>query len=287
MVSRVRVTSDLSYDFLYLIYRGDDFRKAFSSLGNLRSILPSHINVMALTATATKETLLSIEERLSLKEVKIIGLHPNRANIKYIVRTGVKIEDLCDEIGRELMECRILTKKTVIFCRTSNQCIQFFLLLKNLLGPSITEPPGLPENVLNFRLVDMFTAGARKEMREEIVTEFCRHDTKLRVIVATSAFGLGVDCPDISRVISWGPPNMLEDLVQESGRAGRNGEAAEAILYYRNPGKNVTKEMRHYGENTRSCRRILLFKNFLFSGTSSTAIKACNCCDLCAAISTA
>jgi len=51
--------------------------------------------------------------------------------------------------------------------------------------------------------VDNFTAGSSKEMREAIVHEFCQQETKLRVIIATSAFDLGIDCPDIARVINW------------------------------------------------------------------------------------
>ena len=66
-----------------------------------------------------------------------------------------------------------------------------------------------------------------------VLAEFCKQDTKLRLVIATSAFGLGVDCPDIGRVINWGAPSTIEELVQQSGRAGRNGAEAEAILFYK------------------------------------------------------
>ena len=70
----------------------------------------------------------------------------------------------------------------------------------------------------------------------------------LRMIIAISTFGLGVDCVDISRVIHWGPPSTLEELAQETGRAGRNGALSEAILFYKKSGKHISKSMKAYGE---------------------------------------
>lgn len=65
----------------------------------------------------------------------------------------------------------------------------------------ITEPSNMP-NILPFRLLDMFTAGSTSVMRQRILEQFFKKETKLQVILATSAFGLGVDCPDITRVIN-------------------------------------------------------------------------------------
>jgi len=65
-------------------------------------------------------------------------------------------------------------------------------------------------------------------------------------IIATTAFGLGVDCPDIDWVINYGSPRTLEELVQESGRDGRQ---AEAILYPKRIGKKVTSAMKEYEDN--------------------------------------
>ncbi|XP_065892836.1 ATP-dependent DNA helicase Q1-like [Dysidea avara] len=86
-------------------------------------------------------------------------------------------------------------------------------------------------------------------MREEVLAEFRKQNTRLRLVIATSAFGLGVDCPDIGRVINWGAPNITEELEQQSGRAGRDDSQAEAILYYKKqentfpkPQKNMVAE---------------------------------------------
>jgi len=124
-------------------------------------------------------------------------------------------------------------------------------------------------------------------MREAVLKEFCRIGSTLRLLVATTAFGMGVDCPDIERVINWGCPNTLEELVQETGRGGRNGCQTEAILYPTRFGKKVTTAMKNYLTNTEICRT-KLFETFLFSNAEkkeqSTPIKACYCCDLCTTI---
>lgn len=117
-------------------------------------------------------------------------------------------------------------------------------------------------------------------MRDEVLAEFRRKDTVLRLIIASSAFGLGVDIPDIARIINWGLPNTLENLVQETGRAGRDGSQAKAILYFRNTGKKATKGVKEYVVNTSVCRRYLLFKDFIFCNYKEAVIPCC-CCDLC------
>ena len=91
-------------------------------------------------------------------------------------------------------------------------------------------------------------------MRELILKEFSKSDTKLQLLIATTAFGLGVDCPDITRIINFGSPPTLEELVQESGRAGRNGISGEAILYPKKVGKmKLSAAMKDYQDNTDAC----------------------------------
>ena len=82
----------------------------------------------------------------------------------------------------------------------------YYVGLRKLLGAQITEPAGLPVNLIKFRFLDIFTAGSKAEMRKAVATEFCCSDTKLRLIIATSAFGLGIDCSDITQIIHWGHP---------------------------------------------------------------------------------
>ena len=237
---------------------------------------------MALTATATKDTLDCVISRLGMENPVIIGLPPDRANVKLTVEPCPDVLTLCKALVKELMEKRVEATKTVIFCRTLKLCGELCITMKKMLGIHITEPPGLPDSLLKFRLIDVFTAASDVRMREAIVTEFCKSKTNLRLIIASTAFGLGIDCQDIMRVIHYGTPCTLEELVQEMGRAGRNGNQAEDILYHKVFKKKLTVTAKAYGENQTVCRRELLFKDFLFSNTLTMNIKACKCCDLCA-----
>ena len=259
--------------------RGQSFRKVFHEIGNLRSLLPKSVNVMALTATVTKETLSCVVERLSMENPKIIGLPPNRENIKFVLKPSLKKKDFAHSLASELLTFRIQAPKTVVFGATVQQVADIFSIIKRDLGMNITEPPNMP-NILPFHLVDMFTAGSTSVMRQCILVEYCKKASKLRLIIATSAFGLGVDCPDITRVINWGPPPTLEDLLQQSGRAGRDGIQSEPILYYVKPGQNTSSAMQKYGTNQVMCRRELLYRDFLFSASNSK-VQPCLCCDVC------
>ena len=87
-------------------------------------------------------------------------------------------------------------------------------------------------------------------------------NSKLLIIVATVAFGMGLDCPDVRRIIHWGPPEDIEMYLQETGRAGRDGSQAYAILYRISRVKHVDRYMREYSQNTEQCRRNLLLEQF-------------------------
>ncbi len=83
-----------------------------------------------------------------------------------------------------------------------------------------------------FRLVDMYTACTTKSVKDAIVRGFCKSGGVLRVVIATIAFGKGIDCPDVRTIIHWGPSPDSESYLQETGRAGRDGRQSFAVLYY-------------------------------------------------------
>lgn len=117
-------------------------------------------------------------------------------------------------------------------------------------------------------------------MKEAILDCFVNEDSTLRIIFATVAFGMGLDIPDISQVIHVGLPAEVEMYVQESGRSGRNGQLAKAILL-RNSSTHSSRAMKEYASNNQVCRRMLLFETFL-EFTRERKVHGCRCCDICA-----
>lgn len=189
---------------------------AYAQFSNIRSLLPSHVNVMALTATATNDTYKAVCQRLSLNNPVLIGMQPNRPNIKYEVKPLVDIDTLCNELAEELKLEGVTYPKTVIFIQRYSDCSLVYHTLRRKLGPNITFPPGYPL-FQQFSLVDIYTR-ASTIRKKEVLSAFCQPAGTLRVVIATTAFGMGVDCADIRVIIHWGPPSTLEQYLQETGR---------------------------------------------------------------------
>ena len=123
------------------------------------------------------------------------------------------------------------------------------MLLKRELGNSFTEPPSHP-NLSQFRMIDMFTSVLTTEKKDQVLQSFSEIDGVLRLVIATTAFGMGIDCPNIRRILHWGMPNNLEEYVQETGRSGRDGEHSTAILYEGAPGKHASTQVKQYVSNS-------------------------------------
>lgn len=259
---------------------GDDFRVAFSNIGDLRSVFPPNVGVHALTATATTETYHIVCKRLSMEDVALIALPPFRDNISYEVHPKIDAESLTQLIACELKEKRTSFPKTIVYVRTYNDCSTLYLMLKSKLGGDFTEPPGCL-NITGHRLVDMFTRVLTPEKKEEVIHSFALTGGTLRIIIATTAFGMGIDCPDIRKVIHWGIPSCLEEYVQETGRSGRDGLPSQAVLYEGKGGKLASKKMKSYVSNKTVCRRRLLFQEFLLYREASIKVHGVNCCDIC------
>ena len=216
---------------------------------------------MALTATATRHAFDCIVNRLSLRDMAVIAMPPDRKTIHYSVKPMTTIEEFSLALAAEFTRDYVNVHKTAVFCRRYNDCSFLYLLLQEKLGRYFTYPVGAP-NLQHFRLVDIYTSASTVSMREQLLTSFSDSGHPLRLLIATTAFGMGVDCRDIRRIIHWGPPREIEDYVQETGRAGRDGLDSYAILMFgvRTP---VSARMKDYAENKTVCRRKNLFSDFM------------------------
>ena len=119
----------------------------------------------------------------------------------------------------------------------------------------------------------------------ESVLTFDNHmqkgDSCLRVLICTSAFGMGIDCKAVHNVVHWGPPEDIEAYVQEVGRGGRDGSETQACLYFDKGGMAaVDANMKRYCMNEALCRRKLLMSYFV-QDYSSRVMRTCKCCDVC------
>lgn len=133
----------------------------------------------------------------------------------------------------------------------------------------------------------MFCACTTTNVKDSILNSFRNPQSVLRIVVATVAFGMGLDCPNVRRIIHWGPSSDLEQYLQETGRAGRDKLQSRAILFNIGlPGVELDSKMKEYSNNKDTCRRKLLLKHFddTFESDQSIIVSNCQCCDVCAQV---
>ena len=214
-----------------------------------------------------------------MRDPVVIGLSPSRDNIKYHVEPLISVKEFCELFAAKIQTDRTSLPKTLIFCPTIAECSLMYRTLRNMLGNEFTDPPNYPD-FHKFRLIDMYTRASSDEMKKKILESFRTEGGKLRLLIATSAFSMGVDCPDISNVVHLGPPSCSVQYVQETGRGGRNGNPSVALLLYGKHDKHIKQSMKNYCTNSKECRRNLLFREFLFF-TCEFSHDKCKCCDIC------
>ena len=185
---------------------GYDFRPAYLKIAEIRTLLPG-IPVLALTATATPEVVKDIQARLDFREENVFRMSFERKNLAYIVRqTDNKTQEL-------LHILRKIPGSAIIYVRNRRRTKEITELLVN-------------EDIT----ADFYHAGldnAVKDLRQK-----CWQSGEVRVMVATNAFGMGIDKPDVRIVLHLDLPDSLEAYFQEAGRAGRDGEKAYAVILY-------------------------------------------------------
>ena len=185
---------------------GYDFRPSYRKLDVLKKWFPK-VPILAMTASAIPKVQEDIIKQLNLTNCKVITDSFLRPNITYRVQ---KVPVKLHALRKQLNETK---GSVIIYCTTRNNVAQLTQLLKDY---------GYP--------VGAYHAGMHIALRQEMQANWMSNKTP--IIVCTSAFGMGINKPDVRAVIHFDLPNSLEQYYQEAGRAGRDGQAANAILFF-------------------------------------------------------
>ena len=243
----------------------------------MRSILSPSVNIMALTATATKKLREEICDSLRMKTPAVVSVSPDKPNIILHVVPFTRMETCFLPIVQQIYNQQTTVGRCIIFCQTLDDCPKLYRFFRTSLGERFTYPVGAPDLCGN-RLVDMFHSCTEPDIKDKIVDTFTTPSSPVRVVISTVAFGMGIDVSNIRTIIHFGSCEDVEAYVQAIGRAGRDGLQANALIFTRK-NRHASKQMLNYCANESKCRRNVLFEDYEFS--TCTIPKLCLCCDVC------
>ncbi len=185
---------------------GYDFRPAYLEISKIKELI-NDVPVIALTATATKSVAEDIMRILNFSEPNVISSGFERKNLSYVVR------NVDDKFGNMLKICNGVPGTGIVYVRERKRCEEISSFLRQ-----------------NGITADFYHAGLSKELRNAKQDSWIKGET--RVIVATNAFGMGIDKPDVRFVIHYDMPDSLEAYFQEAGRGGRDGKRSYATMLW-------------------------------------------------------
>lgn len=185
---------------------GYDFRPAYLKIADIRTLVP-HVPVLALTATATPQVIKDIQEKLCFKQENVFQMSFERRNLAYLVRqTDNKPAELLKILNR-------VSGSAIVYVRNRRRARE---IAEWLVQEGVT--------------ADFYHAGIDNAVRD--LRQKRWQGDEVRVMVATNAFGMGIDKPDVRLVVHLDVPDSPESYFQEAGRAGRDGKKAFAVMLY-------------------------------------------------------
>ena len=189
------------------------------------------------------------------------------------------LDDILLEVAKDLILMQREFPLTIMYLNLDNMGYAYMYLEEALKKDQYVGEP-IPEN----RLFGMYHQGYTQRMKSHIVSELATGSSRIRFVLATVALGMGLDCPALRKVIHFGSPTTIEKYLQETGRTGRDGQPAVAIIYYNRmdirsnrPGQSVA--MSEFCKATSGCLREILLVHLGYVPAENRL--RCQCCQFC------